>query len=405
MSSSAPPLPDKSSTRLVSLDAYRGFAMLLMAMELLQLPRVARQFPDSAVWQWISFHSRHVAWTGCSLHDLIQPSFSFMVGVALPFSLAARLRRGDPRAKLWAHTLWRSLLLVLLGVFLRSVGQPMTNWTFEDTLSQIGLGYPFLFALGFASQRVRWIAFAAILIAYWSFFALHPLPPQDFDWAKHHGREWFEGFRAHWNRNGNAAWAFDRWFLNLFPRGSEFLGNGGGYSTLNFIPTLATMILGLIAGERFRRLGALPKERTAAARKRELLWLGGAGVLGIASGWLLDVTGVCPSVKAIWTPSWTLFSGGWCFLLMAAFFFLGDVAGKRGWLYPLVVIGMNSIAMYVLVHLAADFVADSLRVHLGRLPFLFSGGGCDFMRSGAAVLLVFWLILWWMHRRRIYLKI
>ena len=78
-----------------------------------------------------------------------------MVGVALPFSLAARLRRGDGTGKLWVHALWRALLLVMLGVFLRSIGRPMTHWTFEDTLSQIGLGYPFLFALGFAGSGWR----------------------------------------------------------------------------------------------------------------------------------------------------------------------------------------------------------------------------------------------------------
>ena len=76
--------------RLTSLDALRGFVMFLMGVELLQLDEVAKKFPDSTLWQTIGYHAWHAPWTGCSLHDLIHPAFAFMVGVALPFSLASR---------------------------------------------------------------------------------------------------------------------------------------------------------------------------------------------------------------------------------------------------------------------------------------------------------------------------
>src|SRR5688572_566078 len=142
------PLP-----RLTSVDAYRGFVMFLMMAEVLHVSGVARVFPDSSFWQTLRFHTTHVEWVGCSLHDLIQPSFSFLVGVALPFSIASRLARGQSQARMTLHAFWRALLLILLGVFLRSVGRAQTNWTFEDTLTQIGLGYPFLFLLGFGSPR------------------------------------------------------------------------------------------------------------------------------------------------------------------------------------------------------------------------------------------------------------
>ena len=84
--------------RLASLDAYRGFVMFLMMAEVLHVGRIAAAFPDSGFWQFLKFHTDHVAWVGCSLHDLIQPSFSFLVGVALPFSLASRLARGRPNS-------------------------------------------------------------------------------------------------------------------------------------------------------------------------------------------------------------------------------------------------------------------------------------------------------------------
>jgi len=395
----------KAPARLSSLDAYRGLVMFLMAAEMLRVAEVAGHFPASAAWQWLGKHSQHVEWTGCTLHDLIQPSFSFMVGVALPFSVAGRLARGDGRTRLWLHACWRGLLLVLLGVFLRSLGRPQTYWTFEDTLSQIGLGYPLLFALGMARERTRWVALAAILLGYWAVFAAWPVPGADADLAARGVREgWahhFSGFAAHWNLNANPAWAFDRWFLNLFPRQSEFTGSGGGYSTLSFIPTLGTMLLGLFAGQALydARGAASARARWAVAGRLTL-----AGLAALAAGWALDRLGVCPSVKKIWTPAWVLFSGGWCFLLMAVFYAVADVLGWRRLFFPLVVIGMNSIAMYVLVH-TEGFWSRALTTHFGERPFHALGDALAPMLHGAAVLLILWLTLYWMWRRRIFLRV
>ena len=131
--------------RIGSIDVFRGLVMFLMMAEVLHLAQVARDFPDCSLWQQLAFHQSHVPWVGCSLHDLIQPSFSFLVGVALPFSIASRIAKGQSSGGLFGHAVWRSLLLILLGVFLRSVHRDQINWTFEDTLSQIGLGYPVLF--------------------------------------------------------------------------------------------------------------------------------------------------------------------------------------------------------------------------------------------------------------------
>ena len=221
--------------------------------EVLRFGQVAEALPESTFWAFLDFQQSHVSWEGCSLHDLIQPSFSFLVGVALPYSIASRAGRKQSRKMMWFHTFRRSLILIFLGIFLRSMHKEQTNFTFEDTLTQIGLGYPFLFAIGFRSERIQWTALISILVGYWIFFAAYPLPGPYFDWSETGINAAWEhnltGFAAHWNKNTNAAWAFDRWFLNLFPRELPFRFNGGGYSTLSFIPTLATMILGLIAGK------------------------------------------------------------------------------------------------------------------------------------------------------------
>ena len=386
--------------RVASMDAYRGFVMFLMMAEVLSFSRVARAKPGSAFWQFLAHHQSHVSWIGCSLHDLIQPSFSFLVGVALPFSIASRTARGQSRTFMTFHAVWRSLVLILLGVFLRSIGRHQTYWTFEDTLSQIGLGFAALFLLGFRPVRDQWVALGLILAGYWAAFALFPLPGADFDYGKvGESNSWphmMTGFAAHWNKNSNAAWAFDTWFLNLFPREKPFTFNGGGYSTLSFIPTLGTMILGLIAG------GVMRGERPPMAK---LKWLVTAGVLALVAGVVGGGLGICPVVKRIWTPSLVLFSGGWCFLLLGLFYLLIDVWGLRRWAFPLMVIGMNSIAAYCIAHLFEGFLASSLQTHLGASTFQVFGPAYERLLLGALVLLIMWLLLYWMYRRKLFLRI
>jgi len=180
-----PSFPVRSAlTRLASLDAYRGFVMFLMMAEVLHCCEVSHALPESAVWKTLCWNQTHVEWQGCTLHDLIQPSFSFLVGAALPFSLANRLAKGQTLGWLTLHAVWRSVVLILLGVWLRSIHREQTNWTFEDTLSQIGLGYLFLFLLGTRSVRWQWGALVLIVVGYWLAFVLYPLSPDDFDYAK-----------------------------------------------------------------------------------------------------------------------------------------------------------------------------------------------------------------------------
>jgi heparan-alpha-glucosaminide N-acetyltransferase len=392
------PLP-QPVPRNVAVDTYRGFVMFLMMAEVLQLARVAAAFPGNAFWNFLAFNQTHVPWAGCSLHDTIQPGFSFLVGVALPYSIASRIAKGGTFGKMFLHALWRSLLLVALGVFLRSTRAPQTYFTFEDTLSQIGFGYPILFLLGFCRPRWQWISLGAILFGYWLAWALYPVAGPGYDWNAvgvppdwpHH----YTGFMAHWNKNANLGNAFDQWFLNLFPRVKPFVANAGGYLTLSFIPTLGTMILGLAAGRWLRE----------ASPRIPLKKLLAAGAIGVASGLLLHFAGICPIVKRIWTPSWTLFSGGLCFYFLALFCFFVDMKGYRKLAFPLVVIGMNSIFAYLIAHVWERFIIDSFRIHLGRAAFQFLGTGLEPLLRGTAVLLVFWAILYWMYRRKIFLRI
>ncbi|GAA3750927.1 acyltransferase family protein [Terriglobus aquaticus] len=397
----APAPQNAPPQRNMAIDAYRGLVMLLMMAEVMRLSEVALHFPHSAVWHVLGYNQSHVEWVGMSLHDTIQPSFTFLVGVAMPYSLRSRQRRGETFPQMLVHTLWRSLVLVALGIFLRSIHATSTYFTFEDTLTQIGLGYTFAFLIARLPSRWGWTAFGAILFGYWLAWALYPLPPAAFDYATvgvppdWQSSHMLHGFAAHWNKNANLGQAFDRWFLNLFPRTEAFRYNEGSYLTLSFIPTLCTMLLGLFTG---RWLIASPGRVPFRKLLTHAAWL-------IAAGLLLHVLGINPIVKRIWTPAWTLFSGGVCLLMLSAFSWLIDVQGYRKFAFPLVVVGMNSIAAYLMAHLWEEFLQGSLRTHLGTRVLDVLGTNLEPVVSGVLILAVYFLALLWMYRNRVFLKI
>jgi len=155
------------------------------------------------------------------------------------------------------------------------------------------------------------------------------------------------------------------------------------------------MLLGLFAGQWFR--SAAPK----IPIKRFLI----AGALLAIAGLILHFTGICPIVKRIWTPAWTLFSGGICFLFLAGFSWIIDVKSQRKLAFPLVVVGMNSIAAYLIAHLWEDFIVNNLHINLGYQVFRIFGASLEPLMLGITVMLIYWLILYWMYRKNLFLRI
>jgi len=382
------PKPVTRTERLLSLDAYRGLIMLFMASSGLGIVELGKRFPNS-VWATLAPNLEHVKWTGAAAWDIIQPAFMFMVGVAMPFSYAKRFGGGASSWDLFFHALGRALVLIALGVLCSSGAKDSTNWTFTNVLAQIGLGYVFLFLLWRMGTTAQVLGTLAILFGYGAWFASAPLmtPP-----ASAYPEGILSGEFAHWSMNANVASAFDQWFLNLFPRAERFSVNEGGYTTLNFIPSIATMCLGLMAGRYLRT----DKNQTA---KVLTLVLAGAALtmLGVALG-----ESTCPIVKRIWTPSWVLYSGGIVTLVLAVFY--GVIEGLRArWLaWPLAIVGMNSIVVYLLSQLSKGWIKDRLHQHLE--PDIFNGPFAPMIESGM-VLAVFWLLCWYLYRQRAFLRI
>lgn len=472
--SKGPKQATTAAERLVSLDAYRGFIMLAMASSGFGFAIVAKKdevlgrFADTTwdgpwrgLWSMLAYQFDHVAWTGCGFWDLIQPSFMFMVGVSLPFSNSRRQQSGQSGWGRFGHVLVRSLILILLGVFLSSNGRSQTNFTFVNVLTQIGLGYPLLYLLsektGDVGRTSRWlqVQFAAVivvLVGYWGWFAWYEAPPEELAQVRaavlavpnktEAEFDQFSGFAAHWNKHENAAAAVDRQLLSLLPREApaapapstddsappdrRFWFNDGGYQTLNFIPSLATMIFGLMAGQ------VLRDARPARDKLRWLLWAGLACFLLVLPldptiwPWPLTKLGIewslCPSVKRIWTPTWAVFSSGWTFWMLAAFYWVIDVRGWRRWSWPLVVVGMNSITMYVMSQLMRAWTKGSLKTHLATVDAWIADRGLvgdrgiryflfdeQFAYSPicerVVVLFMLWLACVWLYRQRIFVRI
>ena len=348
----------------------------------------------------MAHNTTHVQWQGCSLHDLIQPAFSFLVGAAMPFSLANRRARGESFQRLLGHALWRSVALILLGIFLRSLERPHTYWTFEDTLTQIGMGYTFLFLLAFTSLRVQIAVFATILVAFWGAFALYPLPGPDFDYTQ-------VGVPSQL-----AAPLF-----GVSCALQQELEPVLGVRRLVPEPLSARVAVSIqLGGLVHPELHPDPGNDAAGAVDRTLVADGpstleklkGLIVGGIAltiAGLLFQWLHICPIVKRIWTSSYTLYSGG---LVVADPGRFLRAAGLEG-LAPLVVPAardrreLDRDLRHELDDRALHLVSACASPRCGSIP-----GDGPAVRAGAprrGRLIVFWSILYWMYRRKIFLRI
>ena len=370
------------SKRLYSLDAYRGLVMIFLASSGFGIAKAASMEGGEFLQPYV-FYVTHPEWIsnfnliGVSPWDLIQPAFMFMVGVSMPYSYMKRKERGDRYISRLFHAWSRAVMLVLLGLFLRSNGADQTNWTFLDVVSQIGLGYGFLFFLvgrTFLTQLTVGVAVLGATIG-----AFHHYAPGADPWAI----------------NANVFSQLDLWFLNLdfFHRVSPFENGAGGYTTFNFIPAFVTMLLGLMCGQ------LLKKEEASSVQKLLRLSIGVAVCLG--GGLLLSDAGVCPIIKRIWSPSWVLFSGAYVIAILIAFYLILDVFRIRFWSYPLIVVGVNPLTIYCMEHLIRMWSIKTFHTHL---PYEWFVGWQGQITQAVMVAVFFWLILFWMHRRRIYIR-
>ncbi|MCA9603322.1 MAG: DUF5009 domain-containing protein [Myxococcales bacterium] len=360
--------------------------MLCLATNACGVRSVPRDTFESGIWTALWDAARHSSWVGMTAWDLVQPAFIFMVGLALPYSLAARTARGDSRSNQVWHAFRRALVLVLLGVFLASNGSARTEFVFDNVLAQIGLAYPVVFAALLLPWRWQVVLVATVLLATFGAFAAYPVPVDGAAEAP------LEGFFAHWNPHSNAAAAFDRVFLNLFPRAEPLAETEGGYQTLSFVPSIANMFAGVwvAAWLRQARASGVPAARGLVV----------AGLVVVALG--VAVSFACPVVKRVWTPSFALLSSGVTVLVFAVFYWLIDVRGVDVLASAFVDMGVNSLAVYLLIELARPWIEASVFTHVAwwfmPVRILPAVASCV---AGAAL----WGLARWMRKNKVFLRI
>jgi heparan-alpha-glucosaminide N-acetyltransferase len=362
---STAPAAAPAAMRVVSLDAYRGLIMLTLLCG-----GLFRPLAGDPTWGWLARHNEHVDWEGAVYWDLIQPAFMFMVGVAMPFAFAARAARGDTWGSQARHALRRAAMLVVIGVLLDHIGADRVQIGFMRVLQQIAFGYLVAFLVLGRSLATQAVVVGAILVAYQVLWTVNP-------WNGP-GGPWAQG-------NENIGSAFDLWLL-----GYHYTGH---YVGMNAIPSSATIILGVMAGQIVL---------TSRDPRRTSLTLLLAALAMIAVG--LAVSPWAPIIKRIWTPSFTVYSAGWTTLMLAAFYWAVEVQGWRRWTFPLLVVGMNSIAAYVISGAFGGWFRSATNAWLGLLAPAVGPLWLPVLQR-ALFALTAWIVLLWLYRRRLFFKV
>ena len=369
-------------SRLFSLDVFRGAT--IAAMILVNNP--GNDFPYAPL--------EHAKWNGWTPTDLIFPFFLFIVGVSLNLSFRSRMQRGESRRTLLIHTLRRSAIIFLIGLFLN--GFPyfhLATLRVAGVLQRIALAYlaAALITLTFKTRGIAiWIA--GLLVGYWVAMRFVPIPGLGVPGTD----------VPLLDPNANLSWYLD----NKFLPGKMYEGTRDPEGILSTFSAIATALLGVLTGEWLA---------TFHDAKKKVAGMLAAGTVLVAAGLLWDVW--FPINKKLWTSSFVLFTAGCALLCLAACYWINDVRQHRGlWTKPFVIFGTNAIAAYTLANLLSSLLFN-LRVHTGRrvisLPeyiyrFAFSQIQPPALASLAyslAFVLVCLLPIWWMYRKRIFLKV
>jgi len=360
-----PPAPERAP-RLVSLDAFRGFTMFWIVGGK-NLLGALQQLNQNALLGFLTYQLDHSLWEGLRFYDVIWPSFMLMVGMSIPFSFAKR-SLSQTRRQILTSAAGRAAILFLLGSLRTSVssGAP-TLIELSSALQPIAVAYLVASFLAGSSARTQAAAGAGLLAGYAALLAFVPAP----------------GIPAGaYVKDANVVTAVD---LAVLGRAHE---EGWG-TVLSTIPTISTTILGLLVG------GLLMSDRSARAKAR-IIAITGLGGLALGFG----LSPFLPVVMKLWTASYGLASAGWACLLFLCFYWITDVQGRRRWAFPFVVIGMNAIAAYlgptlIPIRRIAGIFTKGAAAELGSFGTLF---------TAVTVLVAEWLILYWMYRRKIFLK-
>ncbi|MBR4756652.1 MAG: DUF5009 domain-containing protein [Bacteroidales bacterium] len=367
------------SKRLDSIDALRGFDMLFIMGFASLVVSICSLFPGGDQ-SWLANQMHHVAWNGLAHHDTIFPLFLFISGMTFPFSMGRKVEAGVSKGKIWLDVLRRGLVLVLLGlVYSGLFNLKFATLRWPSVLGRIGLAWMFAAMIFLAVRKTAWRAViaAALLIGYWvlhMFVAPGAAPGTDPVTVE-----------------GSWAAYIDRL---LMPNHLYIAGKFDPEGLVSTLPAIVTAMLGMFTGEFIR----LPESRMSGGRKTVLMLL--AAVVFLVIGLLWNK--VFPINKQLWTSSFVMVMAAYSLAMFALFYYIMDVRGWKKWAFPLRVVGLNSITIY-LAQRIIDFGKINNFFFKGLSGVVPEAWGSVILTAG--YVLVCWLFLYFLYKKGVFLKV
>ena len=357
--------------RLLSLDLFRGLTMFLLIGEFTHLfSLMTSKSLEGTFLYGLGTQFHHHPWNGLHFWDLIQPFFMFIVGVAIPFAVANRKKKGDSYALIRKHALKRAFLLLLLGWALYCIGPGRITFRFQNVLAQLSVTYLASFFLMRYSAKTQ-IGVSLIILA------LTEILYRTFPVA---------GFNQPFTPDHN----FGAWFDMLIS--GEL--SSGHWVSFNAIPTTAHTIWGVVAGQ------LLMSKRTAMQKLKILII---AGVIGLVIGYGLNP--ITPIIKRISTTSFVFVSGGWSLLALAFSYWIVDILKFRGWVKPFAIVGMNPLFIYLFAHVGGANLLTKVVKPFSMAAFSWIGDLSAQMFTALIVWYLLWYICYWLYKHKIFVKI
>lgn len=364
--------PQAASGRITSVDFFRGFTMFLLAGEATELYSHLLESNNGFI-HFIGNQLHHHEWHGLHFWDLIQPFFMFIVGVAIPFAVANRLKKGESNRDVTLHAFKRSFLLLFFGWALYFVDAGHLVFRFQNVLAQLSVTYIVAFLIRNKSFRFQIIFTLVILLLIDLAYRFFPV----------------EGFNNPWVNFQNLG----AWFNNKI----EGVQKASEWATLNFVSTTAHTVWGVLCGK-------ILMSDKSPVQKIKTLVIGGVSALVIGYG--LDLLNITPIIKKIATSSFVFASGGWAILVLAFCYWLIDVKKifvKGSWFF--IVVGMNSIFIYLFFSLRGANLFERIAKPFSELLFSWTGEMLTSEITSLAVWGALWYLCYWLYKNRLFIKI
>ncbi len=359
--------------RITSVDFFRGLTMFLLIGESTRLYSHIRSIESSGIMQFIGTQLDHHEWNGLHFWDLIQPFFMFIVGVALPFAVANRTKKGDSDKTIMHHAFKRSFLLLFFGWAVYCIEPGEIVFRLQDVLAQLSVTYLVAFLIMKKSFSFQLIFTLVVLLLTDLAYRFFPI----------------EGFNHPWVAYENLG----AWVNNKI----EGVDKASIWATLNAIPTIAHTVWGVLCGQLL--MSARP-----VRKKIQIMLM--AGLAGLLIGYSLDFLNVTPIIKKIATSSFVFASGGWTILTLCFFYWLIDVKKlfAKGSKF-FIVVGMNSIFIYLFFEIGGASLVSKIFVPFTKALFFWGGDLTVNIMTSLTAWASMWYICYWLYKNRIFIKI